>query len=164
MTIYDLKPAFQNLLRPISNTLANAGATANQVTLAAMLLSIIVGALFALYPTERWAALLIPVWLFLRMALNAIDGMLAREHDIRDIKQQLEELERTVSELNATLESQREQLHAHEHRREEAQNALNQKHSELNDVQSRISAHRSRQEHDAATHRPFRRSPRPAHP
>jgi CDP-diacylglycerol--glycerol-3-phosphate 3-phosphatidyltransferase len=82
VTIYDLKPAFQNLLRPISNTLANAGATANQVTLAAMLLSIIVGALFALYPTERWAALLIPVWLFLRMALNAIDGMLAREHDM----------------------------------------------------------------------------------
>ena len=82
MTIYDLKPAFQNLLRPISNALANAGATANQVTLAAMLLSIIVGVLFALYPTDRWAALLIPVWLFLRMALNAIDGMLAREHDM----------------------------------------------------------------------------------
>lgn len=82
MTIYDLKPAFQNLLRPISNALANAGATANQVTLAAMFLSIIVGALFALYPADRWAALLIPVWLFLRMALNAIDGMLAREHDM----------------------------------------------------------------------------------
>jgi CDP-diacylglycerol--glycerol-3-phosphate 3-phosphatidyltransferase len=39
--------------------------------------------LFALNPGARWAALLIPVWLFLRMALNAIDGMLAREHDMQ---------------------------------------------------------------------------------
>jgi chromosome segregation protein len=86
-------------------------------------------------------------WLRITRDQEARQGVLAREHDIRDIKQQLEALERTVGDLNATLESQREQLHAHEHRREEAQSALNQKHSELNDVQSRISAHRSRQEH-----------------
>jgi len=83
MTIYDLKPAFQNMLRPICKALANAGVTANQVTIFALLLSIGVGGLFALYPSARWAALLIPVWLFLRMALNAIDGMLAREHDMQ---------------------------------------------------------------------------------
>lgn len=83
MTIYDLKPAFQNLLRPICRALANAGVTANQVTMAALLISIVVGALFALNPAARWAALLIPIWLFLRMALNAIDGMLAREHGMQ---------------------------------------------------------------------------------
>lgn len=83
MTIYDLKPAFQNLLRPSCRALANAGVTANQVTMAALLISIIVGALFALNPAARWAALLIPIWLFLRMALNAIDGMLAREHGMQ---------------------------------------------------------------------------------
>jgi len=83
MTIYDLKPAFQNMLRPICKALANAGVTANQVTIFALLLSIGVGGLFALYPSARWAALLIPVWLFLRMALNAIDGMLAREHNMQ---------------------------------------------------------------------------------
>lgn len=83
MTIYDLKPAFQNLLRPMCKKLAAAGYTANQVTVAAVLLSIIVGLLFALNPTAGWAALLIPVWLFLRMALNAIDGMLAREHNMQ---------------------------------------------------------------------------------
>ena len=83
MTIYDLKPAFQNLLRPICRALANAGVTANQVTMAALLISIVVGALFALNPATRWAALLIPIWLFLRMALNAIDGMLAREHGMQ---------------------------------------------------------------------------------
>ncbi|MDX2411709.1 MAG: CDP-alcohol phosphatidyltransferase family protein [Woeseiaceae bacterium] len=83
MTIYDLKPAFQNLLRPLCKALANVGITANQVTIAAFIVSIVVGAIFALNPTARWAALLIPIWLFLRMALNAIDGMLAREHGMQ---------------------------------------------------------------------------------
>ena len=80
MTIYDLKPAFQALLRPSCRALVQAGVTANQVTIAAMLLSIAVGTLFALNPERPWAALLVPAWLFLRMALNAIDGMMAREH------------------------------------------------------------------------------------
>lgn len=83
MTIYDLKPAFQDLLRPVCRTLAAAGVTANQVTVVALLLSIAVGATFALWSDTRWAALLVPVWLFLRMALNAIDGMLAREHGMQ---------------------------------------------------------------------------------
>ncbi|MEJ2132204.1 MAG: CDP-alcohol phosphatidyltransferase family protein, partial [Gammaproteobacteria bacterium] len=83
LTIYDLKPAFQNLLRPVCNALAKFGVTANQVTVAAMMLSIVVGLLFAMFPTSRPVALLIPAWLFLRMALNAIDGMLAREHDMQ---------------------------------------------------------------------------------
>ena len=83
MTIYDLKPAFQNLLRPTCKALAGAGITANQVTLAAVCGSLVIGGLFAAYPTANWAALLIPLWLFLRMALNAIDGMLAREHDMQ---------------------------------------------------------------------------------
>lgn len=83
MTIYDLKPAFQNLLRPSCRALASAGITANQVTMVALLISFVVGALFALNPATRWAALLIPLWLFLRMALNAIDGMLAREHGMQ---------------------------------------------------------------------------------
>lgn len=83
MTIYDLKPAFQNLLRPVCKALANAGATANQVTVLALLISLVIGAIFALNPDARWAALLLLVWLFLRMALNAIDGMLAREHSMQ---------------------------------------------------------------------------------
>ena len=83
MTIYDLKPAFQNLLRPACRVLANAGISANQVTVAALLLSFVVGGLFAMNEETAWAAFLIPVWLFLRMALNAIDGMLAREHGMQ---------------------------------------------------------------------------------
>ncbi len=80
MTIYDLKPAFQNLLRPLCRKLALAGFTANQVTLVAAVGSIIVGGLFAYVRGTGPVALIVPVWLFARMALNAIDGMLAREH------------------------------------------------------------------------------------
>lgn len=80
MTIYDLKPAFQNMLRPICSSLARLGVTANQVTIFAMLISFAVGLNLAVYPSSHWALLLLPIWLFLRMALNAIDGMLAREH------------------------------------------------------------------------------------
>lgn len=83
MTIYDLKPAFQNLLRPVCRALAGAGITANQVTVVALLISVVVGTLLALFSDTRWAPALVPAWLFLRMALNAIDGMLAREHGMQ---------------------------------------------------------------------------------
>jgi phosphatidylglycerophosphate synthase len=63
--------------------LRGAGAsrsTANAVTAAALVLSLAHGAWLALMPTSRWPLLLLPVTLFVRMALNAIDGMMAREH------------------------------------------------------------------------------------
>lgn len=82
-TIYDLKPAFQRLLRPIAGRLAAAGVTANDVTLAALVLSAAAGLLVYLLPLARWPLALLPVVLFLRMALNAIDGMLAREHGMQ---------------------------------------------------------------------------------
>lgn len=80
MTIYDLKPKFQDLLRPIVYRLFQAGITANQVTLAALLLSIFIGVLLFIFPNPR-LFILLPFVLFIRMALNAIDGMLAREHN-----------------------------------------------------------------------------------
>jgi CDP-diacylglycerol--glycerol-3-phosphate 3-phosphatidyltransferase len=79
MTLYDLKPRFQALLRPLAARLAAAGVTANQVTLAAALGSVLLGLALGLWPQHRWLFVLLPVWLFIRMALNAIDGMLARD-------------------------------------------------------------------------------------
>jgi CDP-diacylglycerol--glycerol-3-phosphate 3-phosphatidyltransferase len=78
-SIYDLKPGFQALLRPLVARLAAAGVTANQVTIAAVVLSVIGGGLIAWRPFETWPLLLLPLVLFLRMGLNAVDGMLARE-------------------------------------------------------------------------------------
>lgn len=81
-SVYDLKPAFQKMLRPACHVLARTGVTANQVTVAAAVLSIATGLALALYPSPAlW--LLVPVALFLRMALNAIDGMLAREFGMK---------------------------------------------------------------------------------
>ncbi|MCQ4298197.1 CDP-alcohol phosphatidyltransferase family protein [Pseudomonas stutzeri] len=78
-SIYQLKPRFQALLRPLVQHLYERGITANQVTLAALVVSLAVAAAVALLVEHLWIFLLIPLWMLLRMALNAIDGMLARE-------------------------------------------------------------------------------------
>jgi len=83
MTIYDLKPKFQAFLRPAVQFLADRGITPNQVTMFAMLLSILVGATIALTHGARWILLFVPIFMFLRMALNAIDGLLAKEHNMQ---------------------------------------------------------------------------------
>jgi CDP-diacylglycerol---glycerol-3-phosphate 3-phosphatidyltransferase len=82
-SVYDLKPAFQGLLRPLCRALARAGVTANQVTAAAVLLSLAAGGAIAWRPAARWPLLLLPAALLVRMALNALDGMLAREHGMK---------------------------------------------------------------------------------
>ncbi len=78
-TLYSIKPAFQNLLRPLAAGLAGLGATANMVTIAAAALSIATGLLIARFHPFRPVFWLLPLALFVRMALNAIDGMMARE-------------------------------------------------------------------------------------
>jgi CDP-diacylglycerol--glycerol-3-phosphate 3-phosphatidyltransferase len=83
VSIYAIKPAFQNLLRPLCGKLAALGVTANQVTVVALLLSLLTGAGLAIFHSQPWVFLLIPLVLFVRMALNAIDGMLAREHNMK---------------------------------------------------------------------------------
>lgn len=82
-SIYAIKPAFQNLLRPLTKKLASVGVTANQVTLAALVLSLMAGAILVFAAKQTDIFLLVPIVLFVRMALNAIDGMLAREHDMK---------------------------------------------------------------------------------
>ncbi len=82
-SVYDLKPTFQNVLRPMVRALARRGVTANQVTIAALALSLLTGGAIVLWPEERWPLLVLPAVLFLRMALNAIDGLLARDHGMQ---------------------------------------------------------------------------------
>jgi alpha-beta hydrolase superfamily lysophospholipase/phosphatidylglycerophosphate synthase len=79
ISVYQLKPRFQAMLRPLVGTLAATGVTANQVTVAAAAGSLAVGLLVGLADAARPMFLLVAVWLLVRMALNAVDGMLARE-------------------------------------------------------------------------------------
>lgn len=79
MSIYKLKSSFQSILRPLVGRLAAMGMTANQVTLVAALVSVAIGTLLVVQP-KPWLFALVPIWMFLRMGFNAVDGMLAREH------------------------------------------------------------------------------------
>ena len=102
-SIYGLKPAFQNLLRPLVNGLARIGVTANQVTLAGLMLSLIAGALIAWVHGGRML-LILPAVLFVRMALNAMDGMLAREHGQRtSLGALLNELSDVIADIGLYL-------------------------------------------------------------
>lgn len=78
LTIYELKPRFQNLLRPMVAALAKRGVTANQITMFALVGSSAIG-LLLLLARDPHLFLILPAWMFMRMALNAVDGMLARE-------------------------------------------------------------------------------------
>jgi len=99
-SIYHLKPAFQGFLRPLTQRLANNGITANQVTVFAALLSIISASLIVLFPTHNWPLALVAPVLLVRMALNAIDGMLAREHNMQsDLGTFLNELGDVIADI-----------------------------------------------------------------
>ena len=79
MSIYTLKPKFQNLLRPLVKQLYDRGMTANHITLTACILSVVLGLLLSVCSEHSGLFWLLPLWFFVRMALNAADGMLARE-------------------------------------------------------------------------------------
>lgn len=78
ISVYKIKPAFQKLLQPVLSFLHRSGVTANQITITAISLSLLTGILTWYYP-EKIILLLIPLALFVRMALNALDGMMARQ-------------------------------------------------------------------------------------
>jgi CDP-diacylglycerol--glycerol-3-phosphate 3-phosphatidyltransferase len=80
MSIYRLKPRFQALLRPLVRWLHALGVTANQVTLAACVISTALGLWLFFAQPSPLAFGLIALWMLVRMGFNAIDGMLAREH------------------------------------------------------------------------------------
>ncbi len=79
ISTYQLKSRFQSLLRPLAAHLFRAGVTANQITVGACLMSVVLGIAAITYPEHDYMFLLISFWCLLRMAANALDGMLARE-------------------------------------------------------------------------------------
>ena len=82
ISIYELKPKFQQLLMPLVNNLHKHHVTPNQVTISACLLSIITGVLFYFNYDSRWIYIVIPLFMFVRMAMNAIDGVLAKKFNL----------------------------------------------------------------------------------
>lgn len=82
-SIYQLKPLFQNMLRPCMHLMRRIGMTPNQVTLLALACSIALAVCMIIYAESSVPWLCLPAWLFVRMALNAIDGIMARECNLQ---------------------------------------------------------------------------------
>jgi CDP-diacylglycerol--glycerol-3-phosphate 3-phosphatidyltransferase len=80
ISTYNLKPAFQKTLKPLCFFLAMRGIQANHVTLAAIFISCIEGIFITLWPGEAWPMLLYPFVIAVRLSMNALDGILAREY------------------------------------------------------------------------------------
>lgn len=79
ISVYKLKPKFQQLLTPILLFLNRNKITANQITISSILLSVVIGILFWNTDHSKWFFLSLPIGLLVRMALNALDGMMARK-------------------------------------------------------------------------------------
>jgi len=77
LSVYQLKPQFQRLLRPLVQALASARVTPNQLTVATAALMVAYGAALAGMPASRGLWLGLVAVMPLRMALNALDGLLA---------------------------------------------------------------------------------------
>lgn len=78
ISVYKIKPYFQKSLMPILEALHKKKITANQITIFAILFSIVLAILFWYADHYHFFFLLLPIGLLIRMALNALDGMMAR--------------------------------------------------------------------------------------
>ena len=100
LSVYNLKPQFQKMLSPILRFFYNNNITANQITITALILSLTISILFFFSDTNKWLLLSLPVGLFLRMALNALDGMMARTYNqTTNLGEVLNELGDVVSDF-----------------------------------------------------------------
>ena len=76
------------------------GVTANQITLSSILLSLLIGIAFWYASYNKLLFLALPIGLFIRMALNALDGMMARIYNQQTKKGEvLNELGDIISDI-----------------------------------------------------------------
>ena len=86
-------------------------------------------------------------WLRISRDTDASTGVLARENSIRELQQQLAEMEAKAEKINVELTGLRSNLQDKEQQREEIQTVLNTIHSRLNEIKAQITARESRHEH-----------------
>lgn len=99
ISLYKIKPKFQNLLKPVLTLFFKIGLTANMITWSAIFLSIATGVLIWIHPYGT-TLLVLPISLLLRMALNALDGMMARTYNMQSKAGEiLNELGDVISDL-----------------------------------------------------------------
>lgn len=100
ISVYNIKPRFQQLLKPVLIRLHGWGVSANAITVTAIMLSAATGCIIWQYHEQRWVFLVLPLALLLRMALNALDGMMARTYNMQSrLGEILNELGDVVSDI-----------------------------------------------------------------
>ena len=100
ISIYEIKPKFQKLLMPIVDWMRKIGMTPNQVTILALVLSILTGIILSIFHDNKWIFILMPIVMFVRMALNAIDGVMAKRYQMKShLGLLLNELGDVISDL-----------------------------------------------------------------
>ena len=77
MGVYSIKPAFQRMLGPIEGFLVRNRVHPDWITGSALVLSVGGGLLFYVSDWSRWLLLAIPAVTIGRLALNALDGLVA---------------------------------------------------------------------------------------
>lgn len=82
ISVYQLKPKFQALLQPLLQRLRSWGVSPNLLTILGIVVSLAMG-IYAYYGDRTIALILMPIVLLLRMALNALDGMMARQYNLQ---------------------------------------------------------------------------------
>jgi CDP-diacylglycerol--glycerol-3-phosphate 3-phosphatidyltransferase len=84
MGIYAIKPKFQQFLKPVEDLFVKLNVHPTTINISALLLSIIAG-LSIYYSSEHFYLwILIPIIAFVRTALNALDGLIARRLKIKN--------------------------------------------------------------------------------
>lgn len=84
MGVYSIKPLFQSLLNPVKNLLIKLKVHPTTINILAVIISL-TGA-FAIFYTQYYAILwlYVPLMAFVRTALNALDGLVARELKVKN--------------------------------------------------------------------------------
>ena len=100
ISVYKLKPKFQKLLQPLLLLLKRMGVSPNHITVFTIIFSIIIGYILFLGIQDRFWFLIVAVGLLLRMMLNALDGMMAKQFNLQSkLGEVLNEIGDVISDI-----------------------------------------------------------------
>ena len=83
ISIYKIKPKFQQLLMPLLKLLRRLGISPNSITIFSILLSFVISYFFLKATDNTPYILIVAFGLLIRMMLNALDGMMARIYNLQ---------------------------------------------------------------------------------
>ena len=83
ISVYKLKPKFQQLLNPILMLFRRIGISPNHITVFSVLFSVLIGYILWLAQENSLFYLFVALGLLFRMMLNALDGMMAKKYNLQ---------------------------------------------------------------------------------